>query len=1143
MNSFIEILNGRGEMFSGFAWPMLWQSSLLIVGLLAFDFLVRRKVRASVRYTLWLVVLLKLCLPPTLALPTSPAWWLHGTPAPVAARPEIHYTVTYDNTPLPEMPATSVPAFVPPKPVMTYAAWLWLASVVVSSMLLLWLLVRWWQITRLVRRATASERLTTLAEESQRVAGMSFKVRVKLTANSMSPAVCGLFRPAILIPESLAENFSDEQMRAVLLHELIHLRRRDVWMNFVQALLQIAYWWHPLVWVANARIRRVREEAVDDAVMLALRDEAEAYAPTLLEVAKLALNRPLASLGLVGIMESRNALRERIERLLDFHPPRRAGLTVVSLLGVLAFTAVAVPMGEKPPAPEKADAVVTPATPAEMGFEPVPAATNDLLMTLKVNPEIFIRNVKAQATKLLLAPTNDYTFILMEALRGEGVDCNPPHGLRFNGKTGEITTQNTPEKVEFFRQVIEQLNRADGKCELPLRSPVLRRKIVLAESRIYQIRSADFGKFTAGLHPYSGGYGSDTWWSVEPDKWDQLTGSLDAAGLQPVMRPRLQTASGTRAEFFMGDGNNSTGLDCIPIVKEGYVDLTLLGQVISGGLTEAAFTNQFTVKASAENRGGIVVRMENLNGNAGSNLVAVIQLEIVTNSAPKFQQRMARIIQRAPEDAATPSYTPGHQKMVARLGAIRLTRFGPFDGETLDRVMQRLGEAVSQQDTNPESIRFMVAGPDTNRLGLIDPATGQPVKPSDPAVDARATPVHLKTPLEHVTVMEVLGKVVMAAGPAVKYSIADDGVRFSLKNPGASVGAGLFTRTYVVDTRIFISTLKTMGVDITETTNSSREISAAARKFFDKLGVNWEEPPGKAVFFNDKNGMLFVKASESDLAMIDKALQAINQVPPQIHIKARFLQVPRGTVAGLGNLVDSTNSTAAEFTGILDEAKTRAMLHSFAAGKGYETIGEPEVTTLSGRQCQIRATQTITVISNYLFQENTTTNVNGVSAITPQTIQFEAGPMLDVVPYVLADGYTINLTVIPTLNEFLGYDTGPDVPNVTGTNNRVQLPVFFPHFSKRQMTATLNLRDGQTVVIGGMPEIKAYTHKVPVLGSVPLMGRLFRSENTTTNEILVFVTANIVDPAGNRVHTDEESSHFQINAAPDDTQPWHGQLF
>ena len=93
----------------------------------------------------------------------------------------------------------------------------------------------------------------------------------------------------------------------------------------------------------------MREEAVDDAVMLALNEDAETYAPTLLEVAKLALHRPLASLGLVGILESRSSLRQRIERLLDFRPPRKAGLTLGSALAVLGFAALAVPMGEAPP--------------------------------------------------------------------------------------------------------------------------------------------------------------------------------------------------------------------------------------------------------------------------------------------------------------------------------------------------------------------------------------------------------------------------------------------------------------------------------------------------------------------------------------------------------------------------------------------------------------------------------------------------------------------------------------------------------------------------------------------------------------------------------------------------------------------------
>src|SRR5471032_3126441 len=120
MNSFIETLNHWGGNFSGFAWPMLWQSSLLIAALFAFDFLFRRKLRASIRYALWLVVLVKLCVPPTLALPTSPAWWLHKTSQSVAAKAEPRYTVTYDNAPLPEIPQASLPAFVPPKPVMTF---------------------------------------------------------------------------------------------------------------------------------------------------------------------------------------------------------------------------------------------------------------------------------------------------------------------------------------------------------------------------------------------------------------------------------------------------------------------------------------------------------------------------------------------------------------------------------------------------------------------------------------------------------------------------------------------------------------------------------------------------------------------------------------------------------------------------------------------------------------------------------------------------------------------------------------------------------------------------------------------------------------------------------------------------------------
>ena len=323
MNSLLETLNVWADHALRFAWPMLWQSSLLIGVLFAVDLVLRKKLRPAVRYALWLVVVVKVLLPPSLAFPTGPSWWLRPAQiAPPQPRP-TSVTVTYSTDDRPALPSVGTPVLMPPyRPRLSPSGWALIVTATVSLALFAWMLVRWYQVARDARRAAAAPAwLGELLPERQRWA------RIRLTDRPQSPAVCGLFRPVILLPRSLADHLQPAQLRAVLLHELFHLRRGDVWVNCLQALVQILYWWHPLLWLANSRIRRVREEAVDDAVMLALKEDAETYAPTLLEVAKLSLRRPLASLGLVGILESRSSLRQRIERLLDFRPPRKAGLT------------------------------------------------------------------------------------------------------------------------------------------------------------------------------------------------------------------------------------------------------------------------------------------------------------------------------------------------------------------------------------------------------------------------------------------------------------------------------------------------------------------------------------------------------------------------------------------------------------------------------------------------------------------------------------------------------------------------------------------------------------------------------------------------------------------------------------------------
>jgi type II secretory pathway component GspD/PulD (secretin) len=157
------------------------------------------------------------------------------------------------------------------------------------------------------------------------------------------------------------------------------------------------------------------------------------------------------------------------------------------------------------------------------------------------------------------------------------------------------------------------------------------------------------------------------------------------------------------------------------------------------------------------------------------------------------------------------------------------------------------------------------------------------------------------------------------------------------------------------------------------------------------------------------------------------------------------------------------------------------------------------------------------------------------SAITPNQQQVEIGPVLDVIPVVLSDGYTINLTLIPSLTEFTGYDPSPTIPGVN-VANVVQVPTILPRFTVRQVVTTVNIWDNQTVVLGGLisSSVQSQKDKVPMLGDLPLVGRLFQSQSKVSvkKNLMIFVTATIVDPAGNRVHSDDELPFLQSTIPP-----------
>ncbi len=363
IDSGVEMLNAVGRMFCSHAWSIFVQVSILIAVLLALDLLLRPRVRAVVRYAMWMLVFVKLLLPPTLSLPTGIGYYrpehkavspgqtepVVEQPAPPAAvrpvrrEPAVVLPPVVDVSHADVVPAPAAPAVFRPAIMWQGLVFLgWLAGVVTLSV---YLLRRVQYVRKLIRRSTpASDALAVVLAQCAARLRLRSCPALRLSDDAPGPAVCGLFRPIVLMPTSLAENLSGERLRTVLVHELAHIRRADLWVNFAQTLLLVAYFYHPLLWLANAVVRRLREQAVDETVLVALDAEAESYGATLIDLAEMTFHRPALGLRLIGIAESRKALEGRIRHMITQPKPRTAKLGFAGLLAIALAAAALLPM-------------------------------------------------------------------------------------------------------------------------------------------------------------------------------------------------------------------------------------------------------------------------------------------------------------------------------------------------------------------------------------------------------------------------------------------------------------------------------------------------------------------------------------------------------------------------------------------------------------------------------------------------------------------------------------------------------------------------------------------------------------------------------------------------------------------------------
>ena len=252
--------------------------------------------------------------------------------------------------------------------------------------------------------------------------------------------------------------------------------------------------------------------------------------------------------------------------------------------------------------------------------------------------------------------------------------------------------------------------------------------------------------------------------------------------------------------------------------------------------------------------------------------------------------------------------------------------------------------------------------------------------------------------------------------------------------------------------------------------------------------------------------------------------------------------------------------------GVLTDPQFQVVIRALNQKKGVDLLSAPRVTTKSGQRAVIEIVREFRYPTQFEPPQipqtvgSVTTRgdtggiipLGGASSVpvTPTTpTHFETrntGVTLEVEPVVGPDGVTIDLNLVPQVVEFEGFinygspilaPSSSFLNTVTGglisspqsvlTPNIINQPIF----STRKVTTSVSVWDGQTVVLGGLmrEDVQKTEDRTPLLGAIPIVGRLFRTnaEQHIKRNLVIFVTARLVNPGGQLVNSNEETEESE----------------
>lgn len=1153
-----------------------------------------------------------------------------GAPLPGLGDSELRAALTAD----PVFPAAPLEA----SPAVWWPAWVWLGGTLLvglwSALPRLWLAWAWRQRTP-GQPAETARRVAELAHQL----GLRRRIRVISSPRLAGPIAFGVLRPSVGLPADFWTANSQSEQDAMLAHELAHLAARDPFWLAVADTLVALLWWHPLVWWGRRQFRAASEGAADEA-SLVVEDGPAVLAGCLVALASRWQRRGV--LGLLGMAGFRSHLGRRVERLLGLRPgaqPLRPSAWKRLLLGAGSLAAlagaVALPwwmfpahagsgttllaaLGEAVTrgAPPVTDPTGAPAALGDGGTGAAPstatAPTNptaparQAVLTVQV-PEVpgmqpkQVRTLSMDALTRRLAKLDRFSRVKCDPVGDDQIQVTlTPRDADPAG--GTSTAAPPAELWAAVKRLVEHRGQLQFRAVHPASDDLLARNDC-------------------------------------PDGYEVLSAAAATPGLPPrrsvVARepiPGLGSTNITESAVIRDtpDSQPRVALTFDEAGKHRFAEITrenvgrAIAVVLDGGLLMAPRVNEPILGGKCEISGRFS------EAEAGE-LAALLQHPLPA------ALRLTGLVQ--PVKAFNPAgTTPGAAYAPNAVGQVTFNSAVPGATATLVQDARLLYELGNLDEAKVKLNAALHASPD-------DPAARYYLRLVGEAESVRAGQAQRLaegTPLLRPTDPS------RAVGSATS-----PGAAIPTPASNATPDNALFTRTFRVNPNLLIEGLTNLGAAAGIPTNlppqeSLRRLMSAAGLDFAATNAPAISPAssdptaapgrsGKALFFNDRTGILLVRATLAELDTVEQLLQVLNSTPPQVTIEAKFVEVtmedsqalgfdwylggmsfgtnqtvgPGGTAtatnqgvwpgaSGSGTSyamspefiayfgergVEEVNRAAATLTGvmsdpqfkavtrtlqqagtngvrqltgdqldwpgrqatnvsnirvtaalggtlsgILTDPQLRVVLRALEQRSGVDVLSAPRVTTLSGRQAQIQVVDIQSIVTGL---NPDALNAPGASRTTNAspftTAAIPAGPTLDIIPYVAADGYTIQLTVIPTVTEFLGYDEPPKDAKVRiweGGKSRLVDPPL-PRFRVRQMVTQAVVWDGQTLVLGGLVTEEPEKDR---------NGKPRKDGKSLRKQLLVFVTPTIVDPAGNRVHS-AENLPYDPNRVPPQPRP------